>query len=491
MAHSKDHRGFLCDFIDLVPADFYCRKCYLVARKLTITGCCGESYCHTCIAGTQQQDKACPTCGQQNFTTFQHVKYQQGIKGLQVYCSMKERGCDWSGTLEQLDCHLDPDQDNSCQHMDIKCPLNCDQAIPRSRVEQHMAKECAQREHACQYCFFKATYQVVVDTHMPECDLFPLQCPNLCGVTCERHVMEDHMSMCLLEEVGCEFSGVGCDERLRRGEQEEHSRQNSQKHLSLTAAASLKMNLQLQQMLQEQRQEYEQKLQELKHLQEEKLHELEKKQDKQDKKTDQDLQENKLKLNKRKRKIEEQEQTFYGKVQKLEELVLEQDKRVIEMQEISSLNEEVIEKRVKGVLDCPLMRIFVMENYTRLEMKISSIEWKSPAMYTHMFGYKFYIGITVHCTCNKRVNLSLHVIKGEYDHLLKWPASITVEMELLNQKGGDDRGTSVHRSCSKKPDEQHLSESFLSNNGIIQRSEAKDYLRNDALYFYISNIYVV
>ena len=161
-----------------------------MARKLTFTSCSGESYCHTCIGGTQQQDKACPACEQKNFTTFQHVKYRKELESLQVYCSMKERGYDWSGTLEHLDCHLDPDQDNSCQHMDIKCPLNCDQATSRTKVEQHMAKECVQREHACQYCSFKDMYQVVVDTHMPECDLFPLQWPNVCGVICERSVME-------------------------------------------------------------------------------------------------------------------------------------------------------------------------------------------------------------------------------------------------------------------------------------------------------------
>ena len=60
------------------------------------------------------------------------------------------------------------------------------------------------------------------------------------------------MNMCSLEEMECEFSGVGCDRNLRREEQEEHGMQNN--HLSLTTAASFKMNLQ------------HQKLQELVHL---------------------------------------------------------------------------------------------------------------------------------------------------------------------------------------------------------------------------------
>ena len=142
------------------------------------------------------------------------MKYQKSIASLKVYCSLKERGCDWSGVLEQLEAHLDPDLDN-CQYVDTKCPLNCQQAIPKNKVEQHVREECVKREHVCQHCNFKATYEEVVDTHLPECMYVPLQCPNFCGVSCEREVMEDHMKICRLEEVTCEFSDKGCAERFR------------------------------------------------------------------------------------------------------------------------------------------------------------------------------------------------------------------------------------------------------------------------------------
>jgi len=45
---------------------------------------------------------------------------------------MKERGCIWSGTLEQLYPH----QDN-CQYVDSKCPLNHQQTILKSNVNDH------------------------------------------------------------------------------------------------------------------------------------------------------------------------------------------------------------------------------------------------------------------------------------------------------------------------------------------------------------------
>ena len=117
----------------------------------------GETYCHACIADTQEQGKPCPACGEKEFTLTKQVKYQKKIRGLQAYCSMKERGCCWSGTLEQLDTHLDPDQDN-CQYVDTKCPLNCHMTIPKNKVEQHVAQHCAKRPYVCQHCNFKSTY---------------------------------------------------------------------------------------------------------------------------------------------------------------------------------------------------------------------------------------------------------------------------------------------------------------------------------------------
>ena len=70
-------QGYQCEFVEVVPEDLYCRKCSLVARRLTITDCCGESFCHNCIAGPQQQNQPCPACGENNFNTFKQVKHLQ------------------------------------------------------------------------------------------------------------------------------------------------------------------------------------------------------------------------------------------------------------------------------------------------------------------------------------------------------------------------------------------------------------------------------
>ena len=69
MATSDCPQGCQCEFIDSVPEDFYCKKCTLVARRLTFTSCCGESYCHACITDIQEQGKPCPACEKEAFTT--------------------------------------------------------------------------------------------------------------------------------------------------------------------------------------------------------------------------------------------------------------------------------------------------------------------------------------------------------------------------------------------------------------------------------------
>ena len=277
--------SYKCEFTESVPEHFLCSKCKGVARRLTFTSCCGESYCHGCITEIQQKGEPCPACGGKAFTTLEQVKFQNRIRSLQVYCSMKGRGCDWTGTLDNLDAHLDPDGDN-CQYVDTRCPFDCQLNVPKNKLNEHIEKECSKRPYTCQHCGFKGTHEEVSNVHLPECKYVPLQCPNRCGVTCDREDMEDHMKICRLEEVACEFSGVGCEDKFVRELKEEHVQMNNQSHLSLTAASLVRENLQLWQALLNKKQEFVGKLEdqgvklcsqdELLQAQERKIHDLQK-----------------------------------------------------------------------------------------------------------------------------------------------------------------------------------------------------------------------
>ncbi len=447
MAVLDPPRGYECEFLDSVPDELLCKKCTLVARRLVITGCCGESFCQTCIADT---NTPCPACGSNEVSSFKQVKNQRLISNLRVYCSMKERGCVWSGPLDQLDTHLDPDLDN-CQYVDTKCPLNCLQAIPKNKVDQHVAQECTKRPHVCQHCGFKATYEEVVDTHLPECKYVPLQCPNMCGVSCEREVMEDHMKICRLEEVECEFSSVGCDGRFIREDQDEHARQNSQKHLTLTASLAA---------------ETEQKLQD------------------QDKKHKEEENRLKKKLEELEDKLKGQEKMSESYASKLK--VLEEKLQSVIDQ--SQINKQTISHCVSYV---ELNRKFVMDNFSILRSVNNSGSWKSPAMYTHVGGYKFCVevGANMSSILGPCVDVSTLPIPGEFDDELKWPVNVAYTIEVINQQGRQNAKCSKDRMTWDRP--------RISSGSTVKRyrgillllhSELRSFLVDDALHFEVSKM---
>ena len=447
--------GYQCEFLDPVSDDLYCKKCTLVSRKLSISTCCGESFCQSCIADTQKEGKPCPECGEKDYNIVGQVKSQKRISCLQVYCSVKERGCGWSGTLEQLDTHLDPDQDN-CQYVDTKCPLNCHMTIPKSKVEQHVAQHCAKRPYVCQHCNFKATYEEVVDKHLPECKYVPLQCPNLCGVTFERDFMEDHMKMCHLEEVGCEFSGVGCEDRFIQEDQEEHTRQNSQKHLTLTASLAVDTKEQLQQKLldqdikhKEEEEKLKQKIEELNTVQQQKL----------------DVHKQLL------------EQQFNSKLQMLEQMLKEvADKSVQNEGKLSMIPSMILNRR------------FEIKNFSREIAKHS--DWKSPAMYTHVYGYKFCIGVEAHGSGSvgygKSIWVDLWSMPGEYDDQLKWPANAKFTVELIDQNGPMNVRHSKTLNWKKTTRKYNLVSTIHPS--FLERFIPTSFIKNDTLYFDVSEV---
>ena len=419
-------KGYQCEFLDTVPDICVCKKCSLVARRLTVTSCCGESFCHACISEPKEQNKPCPECGEEEFTIYNQVKHQRQINNLQVYCTNKERGCGWSGPLEQLEAHLDPDQDH-CQYVDTKCPFNCQQTIPKNKVEQHVAEECVRRDFTCQHCNFKATYEEVVGTHLAECSYVPLQCPNRCGVTCERDVMEDHMRMCCLEEVECEFSGVGCEERPRREDQEEHTRQSTQKHIALTATATTKTR------------EMQQRLDEQEKITQKKLQDQEQSFQASTTKTREIVQE----------RLDEQERLTQKKLQDQEQRLLEtllvnleeKEKKIQQLSDDLSRfmitqkkTEEAFQKQIEDARRIPMLNLnFKIENFKNL---IGIYSWRSSPMITHRYRFVVELDLSKKFRSGERgIIVHFDAIQGDLDRELKWPVRMKFNYEVSNSYG--------------------------------------------------------
>ena len=331
-----------------------------------------------------------------------------------MYCTIKKRGCGWTGLLGQLEEHLDPDKEG-CQLVDTKCPLNCSLAVPKNELQHHMEQLCNKREHVCQHCGFKATYEEVVNIHLPECKYVPLRCPNHCGVTCERENMEDHLKMCRLEEVACEFSGVGCEDRFPRENEEEHIHHKSQSHLSMTAATLVTVNQQLQHRVQDQQDK-------IKGTKTRKKDHEKKFMDQEKKFMDQE------------KKIQDQEKMLYEQKQKMDQKIQEQDQNVQDLQKTLQEKEHLSQKLEMRISQLEIQNIlskrFTVENFSKRKTRI-----RTPGMYTHIPGYKFHIAIlptrASRCT-NEAMLAYVYMEQGEYDNQLVWPAKARFTL-LVNQ----------------------------------------------------------
>ena len=508
MAASSSPVGYQCEFVDSVPEDFYCKQCSLVARRLTFTSCCGESYCNGCIHSTQQDNKPCPGCGQESFEIFQQVRYQRKILSFRVHCSVKERGCGWCGPLEHLDAHLDPDT-GDCQYTDINCPLKCQHKINKKNLEHHLAKECVKRDYVCPYCAFKAPYEIVTDIHWPECSYYPLVCPNRCGVTCERPTMEDHLKICRLQQVECQFEQIGCLEKFNREDLEEHMREKAQTHLTMMAATSVKMQQEFQAKLQEQEsrfegrcsaqeEEFQAKLQE----QERRLEELQKQLEGEQSSHKREQEKFEEKFQEQEKRFEKQEQNFREMVEKLEK---RQDVKIREQKTLFEDFKAGAKTELEGLKRrCGVWKV-TMENFSKEKAEDEDSDWKSPPMYTHPGGYKFCIGIDANGAhgCHSHgnsVNVEVWVMKGEYDDQLQWPVTAKFTLELINHFENGENKTCTITPTWGRPTEESMWEddrTFLTVPGreyhFISHSELPHnpvkrthFLKNDALNFHLS-----
>jgi len=165
-------------------------------------------------------------------------KLERKILALHVYCRVKDHGCDWKGALQELDTHLG----TNCQYVDVDCPNSCSERPKRHNLPDHLHNSCPKRKFSCPYCHFKATYERVANQHWPKCKMYPLPCPNDCGVgTVKRRRLEHHLGECPLQMVECEFSHAGCTEKVQRKDTARHMEESTQKHLLMVSTSMRKL----------------------------------------------------------------------------------------------------------------------------------------------------------------------------------------------------------------------------------------------------------
>ena len=208
--------------------------------------CCGKSFCRLCIERVKGSNKPCPCCNEDDFNDFPNKGLPQPLYGFKIYCSEKEKGCDWRGELGKLDDHLNLNlnlqgQDKElegCEFAEIKCSY-CSDFIVRNKLLYHKNELCDKRPFGCEYCNeYESKYDDIIHNHWPACGCYPVRCPNDCGTFPQRKDIDSHVEhKCPLTVVECDFHYAGCEVRLPRRNIPEHLKDGLVAHFSLLAVS--------------------------------------------------------------------------------------------------------------------------------------------------------------------------------------------------------------------------------------------------------------
>lgn len=233
----RSNGGFDCEFVKK-PSELQneCSVCLLVLRDPRQTSCCGYSFCQICIERIQAtaNNPVCPLC-KKEFDTYPNKWLKRELHQLDVYCTHRKEGCDWVGSLGQLDEHLNSDigmnnLTNGCEYFPVKCHA-CNESVPRKELRVHINERCVQRPFNCEHCGeYNSKYLDVVNNHWPQCPCYPIECTNKCGAYPKRQDLRQHISNeCPLTSIPCEV----CSVLILRGEMHKHLVSNLITHVPL------------------------------------------------------------------------------------------------------------------------------------------------------------------------------------------------------------------------------------------------------------------
>ena len=229
--------GYDYCFVETLHDRYICKICHLPSRDPHLSVCCGHLFCKSCldkIKRTAAITNDCPVCRNEEFVKFPNKAIDREIKALHIYCTNKEKGCEWQGELNTINNHLD--NSDGCQFEEVECSNECGEIIERRYLTSHVETECPCRKVNCQYCHDTGEHQFIEGQHKEECPKLPLPCPNKCEVgSVPREDMEAHRKECPLEVIQCEYYSVGCKRiKLTRKDQDQHYKEKMEEHLIMT-----------------------------------------------------------------------------------------------------------------------------------------------------------------------------------------------------------------------------------------------------------------
>ena len=445
--------GYEYQFVT-TPADWLlCTICHYPSRKPHLSDCCGNTFCKSCLEGLKKATavaNACPICRNEEFLTFHNKQADRLVRSLHVFCTNKDKGCEWQGELNDIIGHLVNSE--GCKFEEVTCSNDCGKCLQRRYLTSHVEDECVRRKVDCQYCHNSGEHQFIEGKHKKQCPKFPVACPNKCKVgNVPRGEVEEHKKKCPLEQIQCEYHVVGCEEKMVRKDHKKHNKDMMEQHLFLSVNKVIELGENLAKVKKESTT-----------------------------KTD-------LALAKLETEFQNQIITAQKRIDELE-IRLQHNTQLLCNDWYTIIN-TAASKLTSGDQVVPV--ILKMADFTK--KKNDSVSWFSDPMYTHHMGYKLHLQIKASGWYNSGdMTVTLSVMKGPYDDHLRWPLKGCCEIKLLNQISdsehhlgkGQYQNIGHRRVTSGIMSEGPLwfSVQFISSKDLQKVTPTCQYLRNDSIF---------
>ena len=465
---AKGASDYKYHFINSPPDDVVCPLCLDIVEEPYQFTCCGQHICKKCKdkfkqqatttrTNTSRQTRKCPMCRQSKYSMLPDKYFERNtLNKLLIWCS---EGCGQEIELGRLKSHL-----SQCPCIELDCPNGCGLKVQGQYMAEHKEK-CPKRPFICCYCKYQSTYEVVVNEHHPVCDKYLMICPNKCSEDeIERGLLPDHLENCPDQVLECEFSHVGCHEKIRRCDLSKHQSEQGSYHNALYFKVIYESLQMTNKMKDELLQEKDKQLQE----------------------KDAQLLEKDKELKEMLRRLEEKDEGVVKKFKKLKEAMEHKDKQLLEIgQQLidkdKDLQEQLVKKdkelektvqqknqllsekdkeiswRDKQLRDKDDKMHTILNRFSKLQSRVvgdtvlsvgminfkdkknHAVQWFSPCYFTRPFGYRMCFQVNFHYCFFPHESLCVysHMMIGPYDDHLLWPFTGKLIVRLLDQCGDD------------------------------------------------------
>jgi len=202
MAGMANGGGYEYQFVTPPPDWLMCNICQYPSKEPYVTDCCGNTFCKSCLDCVSRATtitNACPICRKEEFGTFPHKQADRTVRSLRVFCTNKEKGCEWQGEVNDIINHFD-----GCQFEEVTCSNDCGKCLQRQYLTSHVENDCVRRKVNCQYCLITGEHQFIEGEHKEQCLKVPIACPNKCKANkISREELDEHRKTCPHEEITC------------------------------------------------------------------------------------------------------------------------------------------------------------------------------------------------------------------------------------------------------------------------------------------------